>query len=240
MNPAGEAAAIQLSARKVPRHYRYPEGARDKKSRRGRVREEREGRSERSNALPPPRWWLVRKARERCRKGKTLSRRVQKAKHRKSLKRAGTFDANLCSGSSFSSGTPCRRRYEDTPLRFSLARSTPKRAKRESVKEFFVRMLRSIPHPFSSLAFSRHDNSPVFPLHFDQPGLFSLSLSLARSSNGYREFIREYEPAIYNSLGCLSGKRRGATNPMVNIKQRYCIGSVRIRFDVPPPPASVS
>lgn len=60
MNPAGEAAAIQLSARKVPRHYRYPEGARDKKSRRGRVREEREGRSERSNALPPPRWWLVR------------------------------------------------------------------------------------------------------------------------------------------------------------------------------------
>lgn len=141
------------------------------------MREEREGRSERSNALPPPRWWLVRKARERCRKGKTLSRRVQKAKHRKSLKRAGTFDANLCSGSSFSSGTPCRRRYEDTPLRFSLARSTPKRAKRESVKEFFVRMLRSIPHPFSSLAFSRHDNSPVFPLHFDQPGLFSLSLS---------------------------------------------------------------
>lgn len=97
-----------------------------------------------------------------------------------------------------------------------------------------------LPHPFSSLAFSRHDNSPVFPLHFDQPGLFSLSLSLARSSNGYREFIREYEPAIYNSLGCLSGKRRGATNPMVNIKQRYCIGSVRIRFDVPPPPASVS
>lgn len=167
----------------MPRHYRYPEGARDKKSRRGRVREEREGRSERSNALPPPRWWLVRKARERCRKGKTLSRRVQKAKHRKSLKRAGTFDANLCSGSSFSSGTPCRRRYEDTPLRFSLARSTPKRAKRESVKEFFVRMLRSIPppHPFSSLAFSRHDNSPVFPLHFDQPGLFSLSLSLVRS-----------------------------------------------------------
>lgn len=145
------------------------------------MREEREGRSERSNALPPPRWWLVRKARERCRKGKTLSRRVQKAKHRKSLKRAGTFDANLCSGSSFSSGTPCRR-YEDTPLRFSLARSTPKRAKRESVKEFFVRMLRSIPHPFSSLAFSRHDNSPVFPLHLRSTRvILSLSLSLART-----------------------------------------------------------
>lgn len=214
------------------------------------MREEREGRSERSNALPPPRWWLVRKARERCRKGKTLSRRVQKAKHRKSLKRAGTFDANLCSGSSFSSGTPCRRRYEDTPLRFSLARSTPKRAKRESVKEFFVRMLRSIPSPtlFLLSRFRGTIIRPSFPSTFDQPGLFSLSLSLSlvrsrsrsRSSNGYREFIREYEPAIYNSLGCLSGKRRGATNPMVNIKQRYCIGSVRIRFDVPPPPASVS
>lgn len=123
---------------------------------------------------------------------------------------------------------------------FSLARSTPE-WKRRIGKGILVRMLRPIPHPFP-LAFSRHDNSPVFPPHFDQPGSFSLSLSSerARARNGYREFIREYEPAIYNSLGCLSGKRRGATNPMVNIKQRYCIGSVRIRFDVPPPPASVS
>lgn len=72
------------------------------------------------------------------------------------------------------------RRVVATRTRRCVSR-WPKRAKRESVKEFFVRMLRSIPHPFSSLAFSRHDNSPVFPLHFDQPGLFSLSLSLVRS-----------------------------------------------------------
>lgn len=56
---------------------------------------------------------------ERCRKGKTLSPRA-KAKHRKSLKRAGTFDAERCGGSSFSSGTPCRRR-EDTPRRCVLS-----------------------------------------------------------------------------------------------------------------------
>lgn len=99
-----------------------------------RVREGGEGKRE-VKRTPRGGWSAsVAAKRERCRKGKTLSRRVQKAKHRKSLKRAGTFDANLCSGSSFSSGTPCRR-YEDTPLRSHWPDQRPS-GKGESVKEF--------------------------------------------------------------------------------------------------------
>lgn len=175
--------------------------------------------------------------RERCRKSKRLSASA-KAKHRKSLKRAGTFDVVRCGalrrgvawcGSWFSSGTACRR-CEDTPLR-SL-RPISAEPERELEKEF----VRTLP---STRRFRSAERQLLLGLIYSPANSSSVSYLSIRIA-ARCGFISEYGPAIYISLDCLSGKRRRATKPLVNIKQRHCIGTVRIRFDVLPPPASVS